>query len=78
MKNSLLSEFNKNLLIFDGAMGTELIKRGLDSRHAMSYNIKKSSVISSIHKSYVNAGAEVIYTNTFSANEYNEDTAKYG
>lgn len=78
MKNSLLSEFNKNLLIFDGAMGTELIKRGLDSRHAMSYNVKKSSVISSIHKSYVNAGAEVIYTNTFSANEYNEDTAKYG
>ncbi len=78
MKNNLLTEFNNNLLIFDGAMGTELIKRGLDSKRAMSYNVKKGSVISSIHKSYVNAGAEVIYTNTFSANEYNEDTTKYG
>lgn len=71
MRRDFLTEFNNNLLVFDGAMGTQLIRRGLDSGQAMSYNVKKGSVISSIHKAYVNAGAEVIYTNTFGANEFN-------
>lgn len=70
MKKDFLTEFNNGLLIFDGAMGSKLISQGLDSGQAMRYNVKNSAVISSIHKSYVNAGAEVIYTNTFSANDF--------
>ena len=54
--------------IMDGAMGSELIKRGLVlSKHVWSAdaNITKPNMVEKIHREYVGAGAEYITTNTF-------------
>jgi 5-methyltetrahydrofolate--homocysteine methyltransferase len=61
--------FKKRVLIFDGAMGTELIRRGLlPGECPESWNINRHEAVEEIHKAYIEAGAEVIETNTFGAN----------
>ncbi|GAG70912.1 unnamed protein product, partial [marine sediment metagenome] len=54
---------------FDGAMGTELIERGIvlgDSAERFSPYF--SEIITEIHKAYFDAGSDVIQTNTYGAN----------
>lgn len=59
-----------NILIFDGAMGTMLQKKGLKlGENPELLNITKPSIIEEIHKEYIASGANVITTNTFGANE---------
>jgi len=58
-------------LVLDGAMGTQLFDLGLqvtDCPHR--WNIERWEDVRAVHKSYVEAGADVILTNTFGANEY--------
>jgi methionine synthase I (cobalamin-dependent)/5,10-methylenetetrahydrofolate reductase len=55
--------------VMDGAMGTELYASGVFVN--VSYdglNLESPDVVEAVHRSYVNAGAEVIETNTFGAN----------
>lgn len=62
--------FGKELLFFDGAMGTILQKNGLGAGELPEiWNITHGDLILNIHKSYIDAGADVITTNTFGANE---------
>ncbi|MCK9217907.1 MAG: homocysteine S-methyltransferase family protein [Firmicutes bacterium] len=59
------------ILIFDGAMGSLLQSEGMKAGELPeSYNIKAPGVISKIHKAYLNAGADIILTNTFGAGKY--------
>ncbi|AQS10844.1 methionine synthase [Clostridium saccharobutylicum] len=59
-----------NILIFDGAMGSMLQKKGLKlGENPELLNITKPSIIEEIHKEYISSGANVITTNTFGANE---------
>lgn len=59
-----------NILIFDGAMGTMLQKKGLKlGENPELLNITEPSIIEEIHREYINSGANVITTNTFGANE---------
>lgn len=62
---------NKNsILFFDGAMGTMLQSKGLKTGELPEIlNFSESDKIIEIHKKYIEAGAEVITTNTFGANE---------
>ncbi|NLA04671.1 MAG: homocysteine methyltransferase, partial [Firmicutes bacterium] len=57
------------VILFDGAMGTELARRGL----AMSglNNLSHPDRVLEIHRDYLEAGAEVIITNTFTMNRIN-------
>ena len=56
-------------LIFDGAMGTMLQSAGLEAGGLPEvYNIEHPDIVLGIHKKYVEAGADVITTNTFQAN----------
>ena len=62
---------NKNLkkpLIMDGAMGTELIRRGIELPlplwSSMS-NINQYDQVMNIHKDYIDAGSDILTTNTF-------------
>lgn len=56
------------ILLFDGAMGTMLQKRGLPTGGLPElYNITHPDIVRSIHKEYVDAGSDVISTNTFQA-----------
>lgn len=57
------------MLFFDGAMGTMLQKNGLKSGETPELlNLTNPGLIESIHKEYLEAGADIITTNTFGAN----------
>lgn len=54
------------LMLMDGAMGTELIAQGLDSRDGFErLNLSSPETVLAIHQAYVAAGARVLLTNTF-------------
>ena len=63
-------EIGESILILDGAMGTQLQEKGiLKTGDCPDYlNVTHPKEISEIHKSYLNAGADIIVTNTFGAN----------
>ncbi|MBE6623222.1 MAG: homocysteine methyltransferase [Ruminococcaceae bacterium] len=59
----------ENILFLDGGMGTLLQERGLaPGQYPESWNITHPDIIKDIHKSYFEAGSNVISTNTFGAN----------
>lgn len=69
MKSELRDTLQNRVLIGDGAMGTFLYKMGFPV--GISYeemNLKSPEVIGDIHSRYVAAGANLLETNTFSAN----------
>lgn len=62
-------KFGKEILFFDGAMGTMLQKNGLKTGELPeNMNITHPDVLLKIHKEYLDAGCNVITTNTFGAN----------
>jgi methionine synthase I (cobalamin-dependent) len=65
--NSFLHALQQpGILIADGATGTMLQKAGLEPGSAPErWVLEKPEAISSLHKSYVEAGADLILTNTF-------------
>ncbi len=56
-------------LVLDGAMGTELIARGLDARADLAerWVLDRPDAVREIHRGYVESGAEVLQTCTFGA-----------
>ncbi len=63
---NFLDKVIKSGLIFDGGMGTMLIKAGIESSQVSEYwNLEKPDIIKNIHKAYFDAGADIITTNTF-------------
>ncbi|MCP4760729.1 MAG: homocysteine S-methyltransferase family protein [archaeon] len=63
---------DKKIILFDGGMGTEIIKRGLEPGKIPDIlNIENPSVISDIHKSYYEAGSDMCQTCTFGSSEIN-------
>lgn len=63
-----LNYLQNNIVIFDGAFGTELQKVLPPSHQPELYNLTNPDEIFNIHKSYVESGAEVISANTFGCN----------
>ena len=56
------------LTFFDGAMGTQLLARGLKPGQAPEcWNLTEPDQVLAIHKAYLDAGCHVISTNTFGA-----------
>ena len=68
--NSFLSTLkSKNVLLCDGAMGTELQRRGLKVGDCPEeYNLTHPEMIQAIHQDYFNVGSDIVETNTFGAN----------
>lgn len=67
----------KDLLFFDGGMGTLLQEEGLlPGELPESWNITHPEIIQSIHRKYIEAGSDIILTNTFGANalKFHDDT----
>jgi len=65
----LLERLGKEILFFDGGMGTLLQKEGLlPGELPEIWNIEHSEVIRKIHESYFRAGSNIVLTNTFGAN----------
>ena len=65
----MASEFWKNGLLFlDGAMGTQLQKRGLPpGADPILWGLDHPDALTDIHRGYIAAGSQVIYANTFGA-----------
>jgi len=64
---SFLEKLNNQILIADGAMGTLLYSYGTDCCFE-ELNLSQPEQIQNIHKAYIDAGADVIQTNTYAAN----------
>ncbi|MHA2369368.1 MAG: homocysteine S-methyltransferase family protein [Candidatus Hodarchaeales archaeon] len=65
---TFLEAVQERPIIFDGAMGTELLARGLVIEKGTSpelWNVTNPEIVQEIHQSYYDAGADVILTNTF-------------
>ena len=61
----------KRPLLVDGAMGTLLFSRGVPQRSCLDELVlTRPELISTIHREYIEAGADVIETNTFGANRF--------
>lgn len=67
---------DKRTVIFDGAMGTMLQKRGLKSGGIPELlNLTDPELIRSIHEEYLDAGCDVVSANTFGANRFKAEKA---
>ncbi|MGI9140676.1 MAG: bifunctional homocysteine S-methyltransferase/methylenetetrahydrofolate reductase [Gemmatimonadaceae bacterium] len=57
------------VVVFDGAMGTQLYAKGVFINQCYDeLNLRAPDLVRDVHRAYVDAGAEVIETNTFGAN----------
>ncbi|MCY7618744.1 bifunctional homocysteine S-methyltransferase/methylenetetrahydrofolate reductase [Bacillus sp. NMCC46] len=63
----LLQDLQNRVLIADGAMGTLLYSYGID-RCFEELNLSKEEEVKRVHEAYVQAGADIIQTNTYGAN----------
>ena len=67
---TMLDKLGKELLFFDGGMGTLLQKEGLlPGELPENWNIDKAEIIQKIHRDYYEAGSHILLTNTFGANK---------
>lgn len=74
----LRDRIGKDLLIFDGAMGTQLQNAGLKAGDIPEeLSIEQPELLRGIHKKYLDAGAHFITTNTFGCNRLKMADAKY-
>jgi methionine synthase I (cobalamin-dependent) len=68
MSNFVTELRSGRVLLMDGAMGTELRRHASNVECGEHCNLSQPDLVRSIHRSYVEAGAEVLLTNTFQAN----------
>lgn len=65
----LRDRLGKELLYFDGGMGTLLQEKGLaPGELPETWNLEHPEVIREIHRRYIEAGSDIVLTNTFGAN----------
>ena len=65
----LRERLGKELLYFDGGMGTLLQERGLQPGELPeTWNLLHAEEIREIHRQYIEAGSDIVLTNTFGAN----------
>lgn len=73
----ILKELEKRILFNDGGMGSLLQESGLQAGELPgTWNITHPEVLVNIHKAYLEAGADLVTTNTFGADrfKFNENT----
>jgi homocysteine S-methyltransferase len=66
-----------DVIVFDGGVGTSLYEKGIFINTCFDeLNLTTPHLVAEVHRDYVNAGADVIETNTFGANRFK--LAPYG
>ena len=86
MKESFTQAINDRILLFDGAMGTEIQKLDLEASkypdNMDGFNdglvMSAPTIIEEIHRSYLRAGSDCIETNTFGSNQLKLEEYGYG
>ena len=69
--HDIRTELSKRILFLDGAMGTMLQRKGLQG-NSESFNLTNPETIGEIHNEYIEAGADIITANSFSANSISQ------
>ncbi|MDD5458900.1 MAG: bifunctional homocysteine S-methyltransferase/methylenetetrahydrofolate reductase [Phycisphaerae bacterium] len=76
-KQEFVKLLKKKTLVADGAMGTMLYGRGVFVNQCFEeLNLSNAKLVGQIHAAYVEAGADIIETNTFGANQFK--LSRYG
>jgi len=71
MKNDISSILKEKVLVFDGAVGTEIYKKNFFVNTCFEeLCLNNAEIIEGIHSSYLEAGADIITTNSFGANRH--------
>ncbi|MGD1104483.1 MAG: homocysteine S-methyltransferase family protein, partial [Terriglobia bacterium] len=71
MREPFLGRIDKRPVVCDGAMGTMLYSKGISlNRCYDELNAAMPQLVKEVHLAYVKAGAEVLETNTFGANQF--------
>jgi methionine synthase I (cobalamin-dependent)/5,10-methylenetetrahydrofolate reductase len=69
MQESFLDALNRRVLVCDGAMGTMLYAKGVFINKSFdALNLTRPELVADVHREYVEAGADILETNTFGAN----------
>jgi 5-methyltetrahydrofolate--homocysteine methyltransferase len=70
-ERNLKARIQKGVFVLDGAMGTQLIARGVEPGRCNDWlNVELPNMVLDVHKAYIDAGSDAIITNTFGANRY--------
>ena len=68
---NILELMKERRIYFDGGMGSLLQARGLQPGELPeTWNLSKPEIIEEIHREYLEAGSDVVTTNTFGANHF--------
>src|SRR5437667_5136020 len=71
MPGDLLARLKTSAVLCDGAMGTLLYSKGIFiNRCYDELNLSQPDLIRAVHHEYLQAGAEVVETNTFGGNRF--------
>ncbi len=68
MKLSFVERLQRGVLVTDGSIEAELQRRGLWEQPPELYTLQKPAVVEEIHRAFVEAGADIVQTNTVRAN----------
>lgn len=69
MGNWFTEYVKERILIFDGAMGTQLQSKGFPAGESPeSWNLSHPEIVTEIHRAYFAAGSHIVTTNTFGGN----------
>ena len=67
----ILELMKERRIYFDGGMGSLLQARGLKPGELPeTWNLSRPEIITEIHREYLDAGSDVVTTNTFGANHF--------
>ena len=68
-RKEFLNRVKERVILGDGAIGTYLVNLGVPVKSCLeNANITSPEIVKQLHKEYIEAGAEIIETNTFAAN----------
>ncbi len=69
--SNLLERLNSEVILADGAMGTMLHSRGVSFDKCFDeLNLTNPAAVADVHREYIEAGAQLVLTNTFGANRF--------
>src|SRR5512141_955832 len=71
MNNDFIERLQRGPLLCDGAMGTQLHAHGITFDHSLDgLTLTQPEIVLNIHRGYVEAGADLLETNTFGGNRF--------
>jgi 5-methyltetrahydrofolate--homocysteine methyltransferase len=70
-QRDLRTRIQEGVFLLDGAMGTQLIARGVEPGRCNDWlNVELHAMVTEVHREYFEAGSDAVITNTFGANRY--------